>query len=168
MGQRPRKVTNMELLLSSPHRVKTKLLSWYWCVTTRTAYCQPGKLTQTLVSKAFYRTPSCRHKWLPTWWISVSSPSEDGADTLWSKASALSHIVDVVQSLHATLLLSGWHKTPRQTKTFLSSMAFQELRGSSQKPGAKVRSVVGLNSLTTHLIKYEWLYIIFKFWVVLS
>ena len=104
----------MELLLSSPHAIKTKLLSWYWYVTICTGYHQPGKLTQLLVSKAFPRTPSWRHSWLPTFGIQPFRR--------WSwyhvKQSPHPKLHFDVQSFPATLLLLGYSKTTSQRASY--------------------------------------------------
>lgn len=64
-------------------------------------------------------TPSCRQpcSCLPTWLISVSSPSGHWADTTWPKTSMLNHAVR----------LSGRTQHPRANKT-LWHMMFQGLR----------------------------------------
>ena len=131
----------MELLLSSPHAIKTKLLSWYWYVTICTGCHQPGKLTQLLVSKAFPRTPSCRHSWLPTLGIQPFRR--------WSwyhvKQSPHPKLHFDVQSFPATLLLSGYSKTASQRASYQACQN-KALKVLSQKPEAKAIAVLAAAS----------------------
>lgn len=122
-----------------------------------TEYCQPGKLTWTLVSKVFIGALSHIHSWPPTWWISVFRPLENRGDTMWLKALVLNH-VDLAQSLQVTLLQSGWAKTLRQKKgPFYQANNSRSYRLLLRSQKQKIDLSLGkIKFLTIHLVKYEW------------
>lgn len=72
----------------------------------------------------FNGAPSHGHNWLPMWWIRLQL-LHSWADTTRPKAPTLQGII---AETPITLLLSGWLKAARQTKTLLSGLAFLGLR----------------------------------------
>lgn len=64
-------------------------------------YCQPRKLTPTVMFRVFIGVPLHRPGWFTTWFFSVSSLSR-GLLTVWRKAPTLNHMISL------------WPKAPRQ------------------------------------------------------
>ena len=71
---------------------------------THREHWQPGELTWTWASKAF--TAALSHKLcsLTTGWMSVPSPSEDTADSIWPETPTLNQVFGMAQRLQVTLV----------------------------------------------------------------
>lgn len=73
---KPKRVPSVELPLTSPMEL-TVSLSQHGRVTICTDCCQPWRVSWALMSRVLNGTPSLKLGWLPTWLISVSSPSRN-------------------------------------------------------------------------------------------